>query len=248
MDLSALYDFGLSENEVKIYIALLDLGSAKAGEIIKMTGIQNSVMHLTLGRLVEKGILSFVKDGKFKLYYPTEPKNLISIFDHRKTKLEILTKELSKIHQRVKLPEAEVYKGLTGLKNMCYQLIDQVKKGDEFLFFAFINSNAQFEDEVYDFYREYTVLRKERGIVLKGIAHSSLKQRFTEYKRPYPDLLFVDYPTLQNMSVFQNSVIFTPWDSSKLSFKITSQPLANNLRSYFNSIWDGGIKKRKKYG
>ena len=40
MDTTILEDLGLKNAEIKVYLALLDLGVAKAGEIIKKSGLQ----------------------------------------------------------------------------------------------------------------------------------------------------------------------------------------------------------------
>ena len=79
MDTSVLNEIGLTEAEEKIYLALTELGSAKAGAIISSTGLQNSVVHLTLGKLVKKGLISFVRKGKVRHYQAADPKKSITI-------------------------------------------------------------------------------------------------------------------------------------------------------------------------
>lgn len=47
MDTQILEDIGLTNAEIKVYIALLELGTSTAGPIIEKTGLQNSVVHMT---------------------------------------------------------------------------------------------------------------------------------------------------------------------------------------------------------
>ncbi len=63
METAILEDIGLTSSEIKIYLALLELGIGTAGPIMRKTGLQNSVVHATLPKLVEKGFISFVKKG-----------------------------------------------------------------------------------------------------------------------------------------------------------------------------------------
>ena len=236
-DTTALTELGLSPTEIKVYIALLELGSAKAGAVMKTTGIQNSVMHLTLGRLVAQGLISYVRRGNMKVYQAAEPRFLLQLADQRKQRLEELVPRLEHLGSRGQLPEAEIYEGVTGLKNMCLKLIEDAAPGDDFLFFGFSSRNEEYEREVYEFYREYTLIRQQRRLVLRGIAHESMRKRFEEYKWPHSNVRYVSYPTLINISICNNRVIIVPWEDAKVSFLITSPPFAENCRSYFNAVW-----------
>ena len=77
MDTSILEDLGLTNAEIKVYLALLELGTTKAGLIIRKTSLQNSVVHLTLLKLVEKGFVSFIKKGGVKEYSASNPENIL---------------------------------------------------------------------------------------------------------------------------------------------------------------------------
>ena len=60
MDTSILEDLGLTQAEIKVYIALLELGSSSAGQILEKSGLQNSVVHRALNSLIEKGLISYI--------------------------------------------------------------------------------------------------------------------------------------------------------------------------------------------
>ena len=60
MDTRILEDIGLTNAEIKIYLALLELGTSTAGPILEKSGLQNSVVHMTLKKLVDKGLVTFV--------------------------------------------------------------------------------------------------------------------------------------------------------------------------------------------
>ncbi|MBU1930663.1 helix-turn-helix domain-containing protein, partial [Candidatus Micrarchaeota archaeon] len=63
MDFSFLQDLKLTQNEIKIYTALLNLGSVPAGRITHETGLHRSRVYEGLNRLVEKGLVGFIKKG-----------------------------------------------------------------------------------------------------------------------------------------------------------------------------------------
>ncbi|MEK6887971.1 MAG: helix-turn-helix domain-containing protein, partial [Candidatus Aenigmatarchaeota archaeon] len=64
MDVSALEGIGLTNAEIKVYLALLELGATKTGLLIEKSGLQSSVVYSALARLMEKGLVSSIKEGK----------------------------------------------------------------------------------------------------------------------------------------------------------------------------------------
>ena len=54
MDTKILEDIGLSNAEIKVYLTLLELGTSTAGPILEKSGLQNSVVHMTLNKLIER--------------------------------------------------------------------------------------------------------------------------------------------------------------------------------------------------
>ena len=60
MNTKILEAAGLTGNEIKVYLALLELGSVTAGEILKKIEIHRGAVYDTLDKLMEKGLVSYV--------------------------------------------------------------------------------------------------------------------------------------------------------------------------------------------
>lgn len=207
------------------------------------------MVHLALLGLVSKGAASFIRRGRIKVYQPANPRELLRLFDERRSELEKILPLLEARRKQVVSEEAEVYEGLNGLKNMCFKLIDDTSPGDLFLFFAFRTPYETHLDDVYAFYREYAEIRMRRGLVLLGIAPRTYQEVFRAHDWPHHNIVYVDIPTLHNLSICNDKVIFTPWDQQKISFLVSSKPLADDMRRYFFSIWNdhAPIELRNKF-
>ena len=239
MDTEILEDLVLTNAEIKIYLALLSLGTTTAGPIIKKTGLQNSVIHATLPKLAEKGFISFIIRGVVKEYSATNPENIIRFIEEKKKRFENLLPELLARQKPKKEQEAEVYQGFKGLKNMLYELIKDTRKRDEFLFFVFDTEKKDENEKIYDFYRtEFHQERKKRGLIEKGLAPLSLKKQVEKAKWTKGKVKFVKFPIPTNISIIKDKVAFTPWDDGEISFLIKSRQLADSLRAYFYSVWN----------
>lgn len=236
-ELKVLEELGLSATEVKVYLALLEMGDSKAGDVITHTNLQNSVVHLTLGRLVDKGLASFVRHGKIRHYQSADPRNLLRWIDEKRHRVEEILPSLLARQVHKERQEAEVFEGLRGFKAMLYKFIEDSEPGDEYLFFAFFTPIEQRDREVYQFYREFLDERQRRGIKVRGIAHSSRRKLFQEIDYDLDAILFTDLPYIQNVSVFRNKIIITPWQYHPIAFLITSRQVADNFRDYFKLLW-----------
>jgi len=236
MNTSILEDIGLTNAEIKIYLALLEISPATAGPILKKTQLQNSVVHLNLGKLIEKGLVTYITKGKRRHYQVKDLRSILRFIDEKKEKLEKLLPELLAKQTQVEKQEAEIFEGLQGLKTMAYQFIEDAQSGDEYLYFSFYCKNPDDFNEVYEFYKEFEKDRLRFGLRLKGIVPKNIQEKYVGRKKQY--LRFVDIPTLNNISIFRNKIFMTPWEDRQLSFLITSQQLADNFRQYFYSIWN----------
>lgn len=236
MDTTILEDLGLTTAEIKIYLALLELGSSTAGPILKKTGLQNSVVHMTLSKLVEKGFAHYTKRGKIKHYQAADPNTILDFIEEKKKRFKEILPQLLVKQQKVEKQESEVYEGFKGFKAMFYEMIKDAKPGDEFLFFAFHTEDLDAFDQIFNFYRDFEKERKKRGIKIKGIVPRKMKEKM---KGRDPELfIYVDFPIPANVSIFQNKISLTPWEAQPICFLITSRQLADSFRAYFYSIWN----------
>src|SRR3989344_5052785 len=123
MDIANLEQLGLTRNESRVYLALLQLGSTNADPIIKKTGLHRNIVYDNLYKLIDKGLATFVLKTKRKFFEATSTYQLLKWIEDEKE--EALSKE--KLAKNI-LPEIEslralnqekqevsVYKGKKGL-------------------------------------------------------------------------------------------------------------------------------------
>ena len=123
MDTNILEDLGLTNAEIKVYIALLELGNSTAGPILKKTNLQNSVVHRALHSLTEKALIGSIFKGKRRIYQATDPKNFYNFIENKKQRFEQILTELEKKRDSAKTKqEAVVFEGKKGI-NEIYRTI-----------------------------------------------------------------------------------------------------------------------------
>ena len=138
MDTTILEDLGLTQAEIEVYVALLELGSANAGHILDKSGAQNSVMHRALNSLIEKGLIHYIMEGRKKIYQATKPETFFEFIETKKKRFEKLLPELKQKEKFALTQEmATIYRGIRGVNEVYRQLREA--KGKEYLSFEVIN-------------------------------------------------------------------------------------------------------------
>lgn len=235
MDTSVLENLGLSKGEIKVYITLLRLGSTKVGSIIEKSNMASSAVHNSINSLIEDGLVSYIKSGKIKYYQAVPPKQLVDFIDDKKKRiLQILPELESEQRLSKEKQEADIFEDIKGVTSMLNILIEDAKKGDEYLFFS---ANVKgLNEEIQQFFMKYDAKRKDKGLVVKGLAPKKLKFLFEN--RKILKMKYTSFPIPSNTSIFKNKIALISWEEKPVGYLIKSKQIFENFREYFNQVWD----------
>jgi HTH-type transcriptional regulator, sugar sensing transcriptional regulator len=237
MDIKALEDIGLTQGEIKVYLALLELGPSSAGTILEKARIQNSVFHFCVNRLIKKGLVSYVKKNKFRLYSASDPDNVISFLKDKEKQIISLLPEL-KAKQTIakEKQEVELFEGIRGIMTLLNILIENTKKGDEFLMFTAESENLEKTKEIQKFYEMYDAKRKDKGLIVKGIANINLRPLFE--KRKSLKMKYTKLPLPANTGICNNRMVIISWADEPVGVLIQSKQIIEKQRQFFKAFWN----------
>src|SRR3989344_3615135 len=128
--LKSLIEFGLSEKEAKVYLALLELEVAQVSEIAKSANINRSSTYVVLEALKSKGLVSTSEDKKVQQYVAISPEMLLQEAKDRANKAEEMKNNISNIVPELKAlfkdtkqkPKIKVYEGKEAVKQIYYDI------------------------------------------------------------------------------------------------------------------------------
>src|SRR3989344_8930813 len=98
MDKEVLTQIGLTDYEAEVYLTLLANGQISAYELAEKAGLYRQVTYDSLKRLVEKGFVSSVQEGKTKLFKATDPKLILEFLNERVESYKQMLHELTKLY------------------------------------------------------------------------------------------------------------------------------------------------------
>src|SRR3989344_433607 len=235
MDTQILEDIGLTNAEIKVYLTLLELGTATAGPILEKSGLQNSVVHMTLNKLIERGFVTFVKEGKRNHYQAANPMHIIDFINEKKERFqEILPELLLKQKQAKEKPEIITFRGINGIKELLMELLDA--GGKEHHTFGSTAKSLMLGDA---WWVSYHKKRSQRGIKAKLLFNESLAYWKAEVKYPKSEVKYTKagFEPLTETIIRNNKIGIIIWTKKPIGILIQNQAAAKSYDSFFNMMW-----------
>ncbi len=249
MDTDALRSLGLTENEIKIYLTLLKVGSTTAYDLAKRTGIYRVHVYDKLEQLMDKGLASYVLKGSKKYFQAAHPDKIKDYLDEKKRELKEKEENISKILPELvaltNLPkedtEVEIFKGKEGLRTL---LKDTVKTGEEVLLTNI--DDSRFEKLIpiamKQYFRDINKLKiKERVIALD-------KPKKFLYSNPMTEYRFLgeeDFPPTHT-HIYGEKVAIIVWGTPVTIILIRSKIVAESYKRDFERLWSIASPENKQ--
>ncbi len=247
MEVKNLKDIGLTDGEIKVYEALLDLGECTKTNLVKKSGISPSNIYDVTNRLAEKGIISKVEKNGVTHFSPANPKYLLDFLNQKEEEIEKekeIVKEifpflLSKFNQSKEKNNVEVFYGWNGMKTILEDLIDECNKGDEN--YVFGASKGESDKIVDNFFVKYSKLRSDKGIITYIIFNEELKNRrermeFFQNSKNYK-IKFLQQSTPAEIMIYKNKTCILILTKEPLAIRITGKEISESFKQYFDVMW-----------
>lgn len=237
MDTSILEDIGITESEKKVFLTLLEVGSSRAGPIVEKSGQQNAVVHRALHSLINKGLVTFIHEGKKKIYQSIEPKLLLNFIDEKRDRLVKLIPELT-LRKEInkKQPQAEIYKGIRGIKELLTLLHDTSAK-EHFGYGGAQRSHDLLGNHFWESYHKKRIQKKIKAYL---IFHNSLRWwgdklgRWPMTKLHYTSKTFEE---LTETIICGDRVGILIFSDNPYGFLIKDEQVAISYKHFFGILW-----------
>ncbi len=238
-----LEDLGLSPNEAKVYLGLLELGPASVPDISLKIGVHKRNIYDLIPKLLKKGLIYQISDPKGNLFAPVEPSKLSDLIWEQETKLNSILPALNQEFNRINTAEEVfIYKGIEGFKNY---LRDILEVGEDVYFIG--AKGGWFDPELQTFIKKFLKQAEEKKIRYRHIFDAEVKTLAPELLktlgRPYR-FFPPRYSTNGAIDIFGDHVVtFSGLTLKNITDDITlivmvNKELANCYRTWFRFMWD----------
>lgn len=239
MDESILIEAGLTRKEASVYLALVELGSSSASNIIQKTGFHRAVVYDLLERLIEKGLVGHVIRGRKKYFEATDPIRLLEIIKEKEERVKTIIPRLSELSKFKEHLDVKIYKGKEGIKNVFEDIIRN--KPTEWLS---VGSGGETYNLLPAFLDEFHKNRIKSKINARGLLINNAKAKKRGEKLSKMSLTEIRYlpksfltPTVIN--IYGNRATLYSVTEEKIPFiiLIENKQLVQSFKEYFEWLW-----------
>ncbi len=241
-----LVELGLSENESRLYISALSLGTTTVLKLSRASGIRRTTIYPLIDSLKGKGLMKESIIG-FKTQYEAEsPEKLQLILDQRKDKLQKDLPDFLSLFQSFGGNSViRHYEGIESIKPLYIESLEDVRKSEDYLV---ITNQEQWYGLDSDYFQKYKEKRARTGARVRMLfqdslvarTHKKFEKNFSEEIRflPPETIINVDFVcTPRRVVIFQTT---QPYNAIVIENKFVVEMYQN----LFNVIWDRGSTEK----
>jgi len=222
---------GLTENESKVYLALIDLGPSLAGQIARKTGLHRRTVYDTTEMLIQKGLIGYIKENNRKLFQASNPDRLLEIIREKERQISPLIESLQlKYHSTKKeKEETNFYKGKEGLKTV---FEDQLNSKEILI----LGASPLAYETLQFYFKWYDKARKQKNIKARIIATS---KTIKKTKIPLAEIKYLPekYSNPVAVNIYNDKTAIILWAKEPIAILIKNKEIADGYKNYFELMW-----------
>ncbi len=246
MDPKLLQEIGLTEGETKVYLALISLGMTKTGPLAKKAEVSSSKVYKILDRLIQKGLVGHVLQGKIKLFQALEPRRVVDYLEKKeqeiKQKKDLMQKILPQLELERKLSgkktQAVIYEGFKAIKNFYLNILNELSAGETYHVLGASYGEHE-KPGVKEFFQNYHTQRAQKKIKVKMLANYDVKGNLVPSTLVNSEIRFLPQYLITNMTViFYNNKSFIFFMTEEpTGFLLENEEATKSFKKYFETFW-----------
>ena len=247
MDTGALQSIGMTDAEIRVYLALIKLGPSTTGPIVDESHVASSKIYHILEKLLEKGIVSFIVKKRTKYYQAADPVSIMDFVEKKEDELqhqknaiqEIIPVLQEQMLSQQNPSEAQIFKGHRGIQTIIEKVYARLKKGETFYDIGI----PSFQKERYHAYwqEEDHPKRVELGIQVKALFNKDTPKQVLKDRNAFwgcdARYMPIDVDTPAWILIYKDVSVIILQSDNPLAIEITNQQIADSFMGYFNAFW-----------
>jgi HTH-type transcriptional regulator, sugar sensing transcriptional regulator len=248
-----LEKIGLTRGEIKVYLALLGLGTSTAGPITTKSRISPSKIYDVLNRLIVKGLVSYVIKGKIRHYKAASPTRILEYVRQKEATLAIQREKIRglipTLEVKYKLAGtqqvAEIFHGISGIKTFFEMSLEECRKNDTIYLLGYPKLASKI---FHEYNKNFHTRRVQKNVHMKALFNRETwfwkkreKRKFIEQR--YLSKSVITPAFIMFFNDITGNIIVT--ETQKLCILIKNKSVAESYKEYFAMLWKQAIKTKK---
>ncbi len=228
-----LEDIGLTGSEAKIYLVLLEKGASLAGNISRNTGIHRRSVYDSIERLIQKGLVSYIKQNNRKYFEAADPERLLEILHKKEEDVKDALPQLKMLQQMSdQKKETLFFRGKAALKTA---FEDQLGSKEVLIWGATPKAN-----EILPYYfPHFDKNRVKKKVKVRALFNEKDRKNSHVKKMPLAEIRFVPKEVESDtaVNVYGKNVCIMHWQPEPVAIIIREEGIAKGFRNHFEFMW-----------
>lgn len=242
---SILQELNLTKTEIKVYLALLQVGEAtKATTVLKKTNLHKPNTYQALDSLHKKGFIATTDINDIKHFEAESVDKIAEVFSEKRRKLVRQEQDLkaivNKYRNPIKKDTPTIIKNYKdkGVKTFLSNMLKELKKGDTLYS---MGSSGDLMLENFKYYFPFFIKeRVKKGIIFKGIFDTDDKPEHQTEIPPLTEAKFLESNQIAPMQtmIFKDKVAMFIFEEEMRIILIQNKLISSNYKVHFDLIWN----------
>ena len=183
-----LKKLGLSDKEIKVYLALLELGPVSVRKLAKASDINRGTAYDILKSLRSLGLVSYYHKETKQLFVAEDPEKITDVLQEKEESLNQVKKNIVDVIPALKSiynksgekPVVKYYDGKNGIKTILKDVLFTVGQSKDKTYYVF--SSSSIRPYMHQAFPDFTDERIKNKIAVHVVAigHHGTKAKFSE--------------------------------------------------------------------
>lgn len=241
MELQELKTLGLTQGEIKVYSAVLHIGSSSINNIHERIGMERRAIYDIINKLIEKGLLTYTVEKGRRTYQCSSPNKLKDEVNKRIESLKEFEKRIPEIEEIYKSSKpkinAEIFRGSEGIKAVWEDMLN-------FKEIRWIGSGRYVPKKFPLWFTHWNKRRIHQKVMWINLMRAEMR---AEIKKPmqYERMKFLPKEFSGNpivISIYGDKVANFTFREEWFAFIIQSRDISENYKKYHKFLWDNVAK------
>ncbi len=173
-----LKNFGLSEKEIAVYLALIELGPSSVRDISAKSKVNRGTSYDILKSLIALGIVSYYNKESKQYFIAEAPEKLLSAIDQKKEDLDEVRGSIAENLPLIKTlfekqggkPVVRFYEGSKGVRQIFEDVLGEVSSVADKAYYLYSSATTEHRKNVYGSMPDFSKKRIAKNISVKIIS------------------------------------------------------------------------------
>jgi sugar-specific transcriptional regulator TrmB len=242
-----LKSFGLSDKEIAVYLALVQLGPSPVRTVGTKANINRGTTYDILRALMDEGLVTYYHKQTKQYFIAEPPEKLLAVLDRRQEKLVEMKRDvleslpqLQAVYEKSgNRPVVKYYEGTKGMQQILQDVLEVMKLATDKTYYVYSSGTADDRRHLYAAMPDFNKKRMTKNIAVKVISLGAGGETSGLDERKQLEVEASPSVTMTHEIMYSNRIAHIGHNvaGNSIGVVIENESIYQMQRAIFESLW-----------